>query len=71
MTVQNPNELARIHRFALKCYGWDLNSTEVAIVQKVARFSVKAAPIVNGGRGRYMYRILKQIGYGYREVMDC
>lgn len=72
MTVQNPNELARVHRFALKCYGWDLNSTEVAIVQKIARFGIKAAPIVNGGGIRKVntYRVLKQIGIGYRDVMD-
>lgn len=70
MTVLNPNELTRVHRFALMCYGWDLNSTEVAIVQKLARFGIKSVKIVNGGRGQYMYRVLKQISYGYREVMD-
>lgn len=72
MTLPNPNELVRIHRFAHKCYGWYLSDVEVAIVQKIARFGIRSVNLVYGGgvQKKYMYRILKQIGYAYRDCMD-
>lgn len=60
-------EAKRAARFALKCYGWNLN---IAASVEVIRIARGWPPKFSNNSTLYMRRIVKQIAYGYREVMD-
>lgn len=66
MTVQNPSELARVERFALKCYGWNLNLFACATIIRMARFDMKTDVKTNLN----MKRVLRNIARGYKEIME-
>lgn len=60
-------EMKQAARFALKCYGWELNLAASLEVVRLARGWPAA---FSNNTTLYMRRIVKQIAYGYREVMD-
>jgi len=62
------DEERRVARFALLCYGWDLNLAARTEVIRLARGWPPAHS--KNFPHSYMARIIRQIARGYREVMD-